>query len=157
MCVIIDSCCLTLVFDRNNKEHTRFAPVLNWVNGRGCMVYGGTKYAEELAKMPRYLAIVVELRKTRHAVPVPNDTVDAISAKLKKDYPDTKFNDPHIVALAIASGCQVVCTNDDTAISYLRRLDIFRSRGMTRPSIYRGHKTHCKLCCDQRIVGVCRA
>jgi hypothetical protein len=120
MCVIIDSNCLAMVFDHDNKQHSRFVPVWNWVNGKGCMVYGGTKYMEELQKLPRYLAIVVELRKTRHAIPVQTKTVDRIAATLKREYPDPKFNDQHIVALVIASRCVVVCTDDKKAISYLK-------------------------------------
>jgi len=156
MCVIIDSCCLAMVFDHDNSEHVRFVPVLNWINGKGCMVYGGTKYLEELRKLPRYLAIVVELRKLRRAIPICTEKVDAIAATLMTEYPDPQFNDPHIVALVIASGCAVVCTNDKKAISYLRRVDVFSKRGMGRPSVYRGHKSHHRLCSDSKIVGACR-
>ncbi len=156
MCAIVDSCCLAMVFDRTNKEHPRFEPLFSWISGSGCLIYGGTGYRAELEKLPRYLALIVELRKSRHAVSVSDSEVDKIAAELKKEYPDPRFNDPHIVALALASGCQVVCTNDATAINYLKRLVIFNGRGLKRPSIYRGHKSHHKLCCDKKIVGACR-
>jgi hypothetical protein len=156
MCLVIDACCLGVVFDGNNKKHSNFVPVLNWINGSGRMIYGGTKYNNELGKAPKFLSYVVELSKKRHTVKIPNATVDPIETALKTKYPHAKFNDAHLVALVIASGCCVVCTDDNEAISYLRRADLFAGSGVSRPSIYKGHKTHKKLCCNRHVVEICR-
>ena len=44
MCLVIDTCCLAIVFDGGNKKHVKFVPVLKWVTeGKGRMIYGGTK------------------------------------------------------------------------------------------------------------------
>ena len=156
MCLVIDTCCLTMVFDGNNQLHSGFQSVLRWITGKGCMIYGGTKYNEELRRLTKILPLVVELAKQRKAIQIENPSVDAIAAQLKRKYPEDEFNDEHIVALVIASRCRVVCTNDNAAISYLRRPDVFAGSGASRPSIYRGLRVHQRLCCDRNIVAVCQ-
>jgi hypothetical protein len=146
-----------MVFDGKNKKHSKFIPVLNWINGKGRMVYGGTKYNDELGKAAKYLPYVVELSKRRRTVQIPNATVDPIAADLKAQCPEPEFDDEHIVALVIASRCCVVCTDDSVAIDYLKRSDLFNPYdGVSRPKIYRGHKSHKTLCCDDHLVGACR-
>jgi predicted nucleic acid-binding protein len=158
MCIVIDTCCLATVFDGKNKEHPKFAPVLHWIKGKGRMIYGGTKYNTELGKAAKYLSYLAELSRQRKTIQIPTTRVDLIAAELKAKIPDKAFNDEHIVALVIASRCCVVCTNDDGAIAYLKRADLFKGYpGSGRPQIYRGHKTHKKLCCDRHIVGACLA
>ena len=158
MCLVIDTCALAMVFDGGNKKHAAFAPVLKWLTvGKGRMIYGGTKYNAELGKLPKVFSLVIELSKQRKTVQLSNSEVDPIAAQLKTKFPAPDFNDEHIVALVIASRCRVVCTNDNVAISYLRRPDVFVGyKGVMRPSIYRGYKTHKKLCCDEHLVSVCR-
>jgi hypothetical protein len=156
MCIVIDSCCIACVFDEENENHRKFAPVLKWINGRGRMVYGGTKYLEELGNTPKYMRLILELRKAGQAILIPREVVDTLAAELKGEFPEPAFNDEHIVALVLTSGCAVVCTVDTAAISYLRCRRIFAVRGRVRPSIFRGHKDHDRLCCDGKITGVCR-
>jgi len=158
MCIVIDTCCLASVFDGDNEKHSKFAPVLNWIDkGKGCMIYGGTKYNSELGRATKILNIVTEFSRRRKTIQIPNATVDPIASALKVKFPSPEVDDEHIVALVIASRCCVVCTNDNKAISYLRNKGVFSDySGVNRPSIFRGHKTHGKLCCDQHIVGVCR-
>jgi len=158
MCLVIDTCCLSTVFESASKKHANFVPVLKWVTaGKGRMIYGGTKYDTELGKITKVLSIVSELDKARRAIRVPTATVDALAAELKEKYPEQEFDDEHIVALVIASRCCVVCTEDNIAISYLKRSDVFSDyAGVERPRIYRGHRTHKNLCCDEHIVEICR-
>ncbi len=154
MCLVIDANCFGLVF---GKKHKEFAPVWNWIyEGRGRMIYGGTKYNKEL-KDWGMLGLVSELSKKRKTVQIPTATVDPIAAALKAKFPEAQFDDEHIVALVIASHCRVVCTNDNPAISYLKRPDVFSDhQGVGCPKIFRGRKAHIKLCCDKHIVAVCR-
>lgn len=157
MCLVIDTCCLAIVFDGGNKKHVKFVPVLKWVTeGKGRMIYGGTKYDTELRRTVKILGIVGELRKARRAIHLDAAQVDPIATALKTKCPEPEFDDEHIVALVLASRCCVVCTDDNNAISYLKRVDLFSEYGVTRPSIYKGHKDHRKLCCDKHIVGICR-
>ena len=156
MCVIVDTCCLPQVFDGGCKQHSQFAPVFSWINGSGCMVYGGTKYNAELSRAPKYLNLITQLRKAGRAIQMPSEQVDPIAAALKARYPEPRFDDEHIVALVIASRCVVVCTNDDAAISYLRRNELFAPHGVKRPSIFRGRRNHHRMCCERNVAGVCR-
>jgi len=132
--------------------------VLRWIiEGNGRMIYGGAKYNTELRTARWMLGIVAELSKKRRIIQIPNATIDPIATALKVKFPEAAFDDEHIVALVIASRCCVVCTKDNPAISYLKRLDVFSDYpGVERPKIYKGHKSHVNLCCDQNIVEICR-
>jgi hypothetical protein len=158
MCLVIDANCFALVFNSGTKEHGKFVPVLNWITeGKGRMIYGGTKYNTELRRAQWMLGIVAELSRKRRTVQIPNETVDPIATALKVKFPEPAFDDEHIAALVIASRCCVVCTNDNPAISYLKRAEVFSDfAGAERPKIYRGRKNHKVLCCDAHIVRICR-
>lgn len=157
MCLVIDTCCLAIVFEGANKKHDKFIPVLKWITeGKGRMIYGGTKYDTELGRTTKILGIVGELRKARRAIHLEAAQVDPIAAALKAKCPEPEFDDEHIVALVLASRCCVVCTIDGVAMEYLDRVDLFRDYHVDRPKIYNGHKTHRKLCCDKHIVEMCR-
>ena len=158
MCLVIDTCCFGLVFEPKAERHRKFVPVLNWITeGKGRMIYGGTRYNTELRHATKVFGIVIELGKQRRTIKLANEKVDPIARALKRKFPERKFNDEHIVALVIASKCCVVCTDDDAAISYLKRPDVFSGyAGVDRPKIYKGHRSHAGLCCDQNIVKICR-
>src|SRR5256885_13315767 len=109
MCLVIDTCCLAMVFDERNKKHVHFSSIRDWVAyGRGRMIYGGTKYLDELRHAPRFLGIVAELKRSRHAIEMPLEEVDKIAETVKEHADDPQFNDEHIAALVIASRCCVV-------------------------------------------------
>src|SRR6266851_5620616 len=100
MCLVIDACCFPSVFDAASKDHSRFAPVLEWVTGgSGRIIYGGTKYNTELRRLSRYFKILIELDKQGRVVKIPNEPVDEYAAKLKERIPDAAFDDEHIAAL----------------------------------------------------------
>ena len=157
MCLVIDICCIASVFEGRSKQHSKFIPVLDWINGKGRLIYGGTKYNAELGRAAKFLPYIAELSRKRRTVQIPSSQVDPIAAALKVKVTDAEFNDEHLVALVIASRCSVVCTNDNSAISYLKRVDLFADYdGVSRPKIFRGHRSHKDLCCDEHIVGMCR-
>ncbi len=155
MYLIIDTCCLAQVFDPKNQQHLHFAPVLKWVAfGKGRMVYGGTKYNNELRQAPKFLRIVVELERARRAIKIPKDKVDPIAAQLKKQVDRPDFNDEHLLALVIASRCCVVCTNDTVAIVYLKYRELYSDYNVKRPKIY-SSKRNQSLCCDRHLAQIC--
>lgn len=158
MCLVIDTCYLGEVFEPRSKEHSKFVPVLKWISqGNGRMIYGGTKYNSELKNVTKVLNALAELSRQRRVVHLPKAIVDPIARALKRRFPEPEFNDEHIVALVIASRCQVVCTDDNVAISYLKRNDVFHGYpGVGRPKIFRGHGSHARLCCDDHVVEACR-
>jgi hypothetical protein len=154
MCLVIDANCFRLVF---GKKHSGFTPVRNWIeDGNGRMIYGGQKYNREL-KDWGMLGVVKELDTGRKTVHIPDAEVDAIEKELKHKFPEAAFDDEHIVALVITSGCRVVCTNDKQAMPYLKCRDVFANyAGVQRPKIYTGDKRHIKLCCAEHVVAKCR-
>src|SRR6266851_6753084 len=97
MCLVIDTNCLAMVFGEKAKHHYRFRPIFEWVsNGKGRMIYGGTKYNTELGKTRKFLGIVGELSKQRRTIQLPDVTVDTIAAALKQQFPDPLFDDEHL-------------------------------------------------------------
>lgn len=153
MCLVIDSNTVAMVFDRRNAEHKRFKPVEQWVTkGTGSVIFGGTKYLEELGE-GRYLGLFKELLEARRAVRIDAKAVDEQAKKLKALIPDKAFNDEHIVALVGLSRCCLVCTDDKRSLPYLRRRELYPP-GVNVPNIYRAlaHKKHC---CSRLVVGVC--
>lgn len=157
MCLVIDTDCLSRVFDKTNRQHKGFAPVLDWIStGRGRMIYGGTKYNDELRRAAKFVPVVAELERKGRTVHMEDARVDGLAAAAKAAVPDAEFNDEHLVALVIASRCCVVCTKDNAAMAYLKRPELFRHEGVSRPKIYNGHRSHQRLCCDDHIVESCR-
>ncbi len=152
MCIVIDACCLTRVFDPGNRDHADFAPVSEWLSfGKGKMIYGGTRYKKELSKLTRILSVIVELRKAHKAINVDDSKVDEIEKQLRKNFTDSDFNDQHLVAIVIVSRCHVVCTVDRVATVYLKRIDLFQSYKVRRPKIYKSRRNR-NLCCDKYLI-----
>ncbi len=121
MCVIIDACCLSKVFETSNRDHSNFTPILQWLHeGSGRMIYGGTKYGEELKRMPKVRRHMVELGRKGKLVRLETERVDSMALNLKRTVAHRDFNDEHLVALVITSRCCVVCTDDQKAIDYLK-------------------------------------
>ena len=155
MCLIIDSCCFHCVFDLSSKRHAEFSPVLEWITkGDGKLVYGGQKYKRELRRQPKYLRFLASLRVAGHLVEVDDKEVDRLALTIRKKVLEPDFDDEHLVALVIVSGCRVVCTDDKRADKYLRQKALYPKQ-VKRPSIYR-YEEHQSLCCKKYITGKCR-
>lgn len=156
MGVVIDTCCLAKVFDPGNTEHFRFAPVWDWINvGNGRMIYGGTKYLAELSQMVRFLRLMTDLSRRGRVIVLPKENVDEIEDKVKRKVGDGSFNDEHLVAIVIASGCRVICTDDHKAMPYLKRADLYADYDLKRPFIYT-NQNHGRVCCDKYLPRVCK-
>jgi hypothetical protein len=153
MCLVIDASAMSRVFDNRNAEHHIFKPVAAWVlTGNGSVIYGGTKYLQELG-YGKYLALFQRLRKAKRAVLVDRKSVDDRAAALKIMVPEKNFNDPHIVALVGISRCCVVCTSDDKALPYIRRRELYPD-GVRVPFVYNTLAAK-KHCCNRHLVDIC--
>jgi hypothetical protein len=152
MCLVIDACCLSKVFNTNNREHPNFIPVYKWVRlGRGRMIYGGTKYLKELQEVAGLLGLFTELEKQGRVEILPRGCVDTTANEIKGRVNDSQFNDEHLIAIVIVARCRVVCTDDGRAMPFIKRADLYRKYRLKRPSIYRSAK-HEDMCCDKNIV-----
>jgi len=154
MCIIIDTCALAGVFEPSSEKHEAFKPVLEWiVFGKGKIVYGGTKYKEELRKAIKYLKILLEFKKGGKLKEIDCNSVDRFE-KTIKSHVQNACNDPHLIAIVSASGCRIICTLDIKSFKYLQKSDLYPV-GIKKPKIYQ-NTTHKKLLVDENIATVCK-
>jgi predicted nucleic acid-binding protein len=153
MCLIIDTCTFNAVFNEQSKHHHKYAAVLDWVNRRrGKIIIGGTKYRNEL-KTEKILSILAEYQRKTKVVAIPDIYVDREAKRLKGVIGDKDFNDEHLVALVVVSGCRVLCTNDKRALPYIKCRALY-PKGIRRPLIYQSER-NAKLCSQDNIVEAC--
>ena len=152
MCLIVDVNTFPNVFSGNDKD---FAPVKDWIlKSSGKMIIGGTKYREEIAKLPKYARPLAELLKANKIVKIDDEIVDQREGVIQKLSASGDFDDQHLVALADESCCKVICSLDRRADRFIRDKK-FYAKSPSVPSIYRS-KSHVKLLCDKNIVAKCK-
>jgi hypothetical protein len=152
MCIIIDTNALPSVFKTDSVLHKDFEPILSWIlEGRGKVVYGGSKYKMELGK---YLHFIQTLQTARKAVPVDDGIVDRRTEELSEQIVHRDFDDQHLIALLQISGCQLICSLDERAYPYFRHRQFFPVARL-KPRIYRSIRNK-DLLCDRFITEICR-
>lgn len=153
MCIVIDTNTLASVFKEDSELHDEFIPVKEWIlNGKGKIVFGGSDYQAELKK---YLSIFKELKVGNKAVYISSDLVDKKKEEIKKLIVNKNFDDPHIVALLMVSGCKLICSNDKRAFPYFTHKLFFHPSKNT-PKIYSG-KRNKRLLVDNNIASICKS
>lgn len=161
MCIIIDSNTFHCVFDPKNEYSSDFQPVRNWLKQepKAKLVYGGTKYKQELSKLKKYFQYLVELRKMGRIAQIDDKLVDIEEGHIKKKINESEvltkgkkkdFDDPHIIAILIVSGCRLFCSKDKRADKYLKMKTLY-PKHFIRPSIYRD-KNHIHLLSKNNII-----
>lgn len=155
MCIVIDTNSLASVFDQESQRHIEFRPVLDWiVYGHGKIVYGGTTYRRELARATKYFRLLIELKKASKIVEVDGTKVDETEQQLTRILSHSDFDDPHIVAIIIVSGCKLICSDDSRAYRFFRRTE-FYPKHVQRPHIY-SRELNKNLLHDKNIADCCR-
>ena len=167
MCVIIDINVLGSVFRRESENHDDFEPIYRWISeGFGRIVYGGTKYKRELSKSRKYSRIFKHFNNARRVIKIPDEDVETIEKKISKELEeiikpkiskhifDERFNDPHIVSIAVVSKCKIVCT-DDGGLSDFLKMSQFYPEGIALPKIYR-NKSNRNLLNNNNIAEICK-
>lgn len=151
MCVIIDTNCLSYVFDRTSDRHADFEPVLKWILcGKGFIVYGGSKYLKELKKAGKYLNIFTMLRhKKKKLVILPTEEVDREENVIKQLITNPDFDDPHLVAMVRVSSCMIICSVDTRSVKFVTN-SILYSKGVKPPKYYTGLR-NVKLLTDKYV------
>lgn len=153
MCVVVDANVFSSLFRPDSCNHAEFAPVLNWITaGPGFLVYGGTKYYNELRNAKRYLAIIIELKKKGKAKEVDRALVDQHEKTVKHLVGHDRCDDFHIIAIFRVSGCVLFCSNDMRADCYIKNRHLYQ-KGQHPPSIYR-NKSHRTLLNPDSIVQI---
>lgn len=156
MCVIVDTCCIPLVFDVKALDHARFAPLFAWIKSpHGRLIFGGTKYNRELRGMTKFLKLFLEYSKQGKLVRLEDSEVDDFASKAKSLVTSKAFNDEHLVGMVAVSRCRVVCTDDKEAIPFITRQDLYEAVPMRPPKIY-NRRSHRHLCNPKNVVSLCR-
>lgn len=115
MCLVIDVNSIPSVFDTSANDHQEFEPVKKWIlEGNGKMVYGGTKFLDELKKLPKYVALINQLSSAGKTVVLDKNKVDK-QTKEVENIVSKDCDDPHLIAIVRTSRCRVVCTKDARA------------------------------------------
>ena len=167
MCVIIDTNVFGDVFEKESKNHDDFEPICRWISeGFGRIVYGGSKYKSELNQATKYLKLFKHYNDARRIIKLSDEEVDRIEKMISKELEEeinpiiskhdleNKFNDPHIVSIAIVSKCRIVCTKDK-GLSHFLKMSRFYPQGAGIPKIYK-NKSNRDLIKDDNIVEVCK-
>jgi len=157
MCIVIDINTFHAVFNPDSENHKLYQPVTEWViSGKGKIVCGGSGYLSELVKLKRFMGLFNQLKKAGKVVWADDVKVDAKEAELKLLCDDDDFDDPHIVALLIVSGCRLICTEDSRSYPYLKKKEWF-PKGAALPKIYCAQSVRRagKLLVDKNIADIC--
>lgn len=167
MCVIIDKNTFEPVFRVESENHADFEPLYKWISeGFGKIVYGGSKYKEELRQSSRYLKIFKHFNTARRVIKISDEEVDKIEKKISKELEENikpnisnydfekKFNDPHIISIVIVSKCRIVCTKDE-GLSYFLKMSQFYPQGIAIPKIYR-NKSNRNMLNNNNIAEICK-
>jgi hypothetical protein len=135
MCIILDKNSFSGVLDPNSTDR-QLKIVHNWViYGSGKLVYGGTQYWSELSQATKYFRLFNDLSRSGKTIHIPDHKVDAEQTKIKRIIPDPKFNDSHLVAIVIVSGCRLICTKDTKCHKFIKNKQIY-PKGFGVPIFY---------------------
>jgi hypothetical protein len=146
MAIIIDTNCFANVFSRNSANHEEYKPVLDWiVKGKGFIVYGGTKYMQELRKTPKYLPIIRLLKDVGKVFVGNSENIDRLQAEIEVNKVDEDFDDPHLPAIVIDTKCRIICSEDKRSIPFVRDRDLYPN-GFYVPVYYTGFRNKDILC-----------
>ena len=120
MAIIVDTNCFSRVFCRSNKEHADFAPVLDWVvSGNGFLVYGGSKYKQELKNARKFIPFLKLLKNYKKLCLFDDALIDELQMKYEQMIQDPDFDDPHLPAIVMVSKCRLICSLDYRSIPFV--------------------------------------
>ena len=145
MGILIDTCAIHCVFCLDKNKHKEYKPIIKWLlNGSGIMVYGGKKYVAEFKKAAgTYLDTLAELYKAGKLIRLNDKEVDSIQEKVERLKKHKDFDDPHLIAIIIASNIKLICTTEQRAIPFIKCKDLYFN-GVRPPKIY-NYNDHKKL------------
>lgn len=167
MCVVIDANAFSSIANEEASTHSEFKPLIDWISlGKGKVVYGGTQYGKEIAKNRRFREWLYQLEKKRKTVVINEESVDYTMSFLTNNVGEFKYNDYHVMAIVIVSGCKLVCSLDKglhKLINVCYQLEVKKlvtkncpcMENPSRPRIYQ-NKGHIALLCDQNIAKCCQ-
>ena len=155
MCLILDTNAFHCFFDPKNQDHNEFKPAMEWVYyGKGKLVYGGSKYKEELKKAAKYIKHFASLKRAGKIVLLSDKLVDEAEKKIKELEQSKDFDDPHLLAIVSTSNCKIVCTSEKRAIPFIKNAKLYVN-GAKKAKIY-GSSKNKSLLTDSNIANICK-
>lgn len=152
MCIIIDTNTLGNVFSQKDKKHNEFVDVFNWIiRGNGKVVYGGTKYIEELSRT-KFLTLFTILNVKGRTINIDSKKVDFEQKRIEKLISDKDFDDPHLPAMVIVSKCRLICSYDKRSIKFVTNKKLY-PKNFKIPNYYTGK--HNKSLLSDRYIDDC--
>lgn len=130
--------------------------MLEWILfGKGKMVMGGTRYAEEVGgrSLRRFLPLLAELSRINKVARIKNEAVDEEENRIRNLIDDPDFDDPHIAALLRVSRCRVLCTRDTRSLRYYKDRRLFSARA--EPKVYQSRRNR-SLLSDRYLADCCK-
>jgi hypothetical protein len=122
-----------------------YRPIIDWLtasNSTGMVVFGGTKFLQEIARSPRARQWFLELQRAGRAKSIDRAAVDAEEQAVRAR--GLCFSDDeHLVALARKSGARIICTEDAALFKDVRNPALL---SQPRGRVYRT-KRHVALLC----------
>lgn len=126
MAIVIDVNVFPCVFDIQSEHHAQFAPIKAWIERRdGFLIYGGSKFKDELLQSYRRARLVRTLRDAGCAVEISTLAVDALEAEIRVKVAGTKCNDPHIIALLATAKCALLCSWDKESFPFIKDRSLY--------------------------------
>jgi len=139
MAIIVDINCLGYVFNSSDQRHDDFEPIKAFVTkGKGALVFGGSKYKEELSLMSKYTGLINNLRSQGRVKFINDEIVDAHTERVRKATEGTDCDDPHIIGIVAASNCRLLCSVDQRSYPYIKDKKLYPKRESSPPTIYKG-------------------
>lgn len=136
MSIVIDINALASVFNSDCDKHFNFKPVKSWLDsGRGIVLYGGTKYKDELKLAFRYLKLMRLMKDAGKARALDDAEVDAYEKNVITMVNNKACDDPHIIAILAVSRCNLLCSSDARSYVYIKNKKLY-PKGMKEVKIY---------------------
>jgi len=103
-----------------------------------------------MSALGKYFGYLTELRRLKRIAEIDDAAIDLKEVDVRTKVAKGDFDDAHVVAIFIVSGCRIFCSKDKHADKYLKMRSLY-PKGQKRPKIYRGRK-HIALLCTGNLV-----
>lgn len=145
MCIVIDTCTMSHVFNSRDVMHADFLPIKRWIeNGHGFLVFGGTRYKRELSEAYRYLKLIRQMKDAGQAIPICDRAVDTEERRIEQLTAGTDCDDQHLIALLAVSWCTLFCSTDRRADHHIKSRRLYPT-GMKRVRVYHSARNASRL------------
>ena len=109
MCIIVDNSVRDIVF--GEKMTVSGERLRNMINDQQRKLVVGGKLVRELSEAESFKNWLVQAQLADLVIEFPDSDVDALAEWVKHES-KCRSNDEHVIALALLSGCRVLCARD---------------------------------------------